>query len=318
MDISVVIPVYGCKAALPELHRRLTETLSDLIKEYEIILVDDRCPQDSWSVIKMICESDKRVIGIRLSRNFGQIRAITAGLDNSKGEYVVVMDCDLQDRPESIKDLYIKALEGYDIVIAKRVRRKDSMITKCLSRMYYQVYNLFTEDNYDPDLCNFSIANRKVIDTYCSMREQARDYPMFLKWMGYNETEIPLEGDSRYEGKSSYTLSKKINMALEVISTMSNKPLLISIKIGFFLTLVSFIYITFLVVQYFLVDDMEMGWTSTVASIYLVAGLLLCALGVVGLYVGNIFKETKRRPLYIVQDIMRKENDHMTYEDNNI
>ena len=130
MDISVVIPVYGCKAALPELHRRLTESLSQITNEYEIILVDDNCPQNSWEEIVELCQKDEKVKGFHLSRNFGQIRAITAGLDKSKGDWVVVMDCDLQDRPEAIVELYQKAQEGYDVVFARRTERVDTAVTK--------------------------------------------------------------------------------------------------------------------------------------------------------------------------------------------
>ena len=145
MDISVVIPVYGCRAAIPELHRRLCENLDKIVKSYEIILVDDCCPQNSWEEIKKVCKIDNRVVGIHMSRNFGQIRAITAGLDNSRGDWVVVMDCDLQDRPESIPELYRKALEGYDVVFARREGRKDSALTKFLSRCFYKVYDYFKE-----------------------------------------------------------------------------------------------------------------------------------------------------------------------------
>ena len=140
MELSVVIPVYGCKAALHELYERLTDTLAKITDDYEIILVNDSCPQDSWSVIEKICESDKKVVGIDLSRNFGQAKAVTAGLDHSSGEWVVVMDCDLQDKPEEIIKLYNKAQEGYDVVFAKRVDRKDTSIKIFFSKMFYRIY----------------------------------------------------------------------------------------------------------------------------------------------------------------------------------
>ena len=126
--ISVVIPVYGCREALPELHRRLCESVGSITDAFEIILVDDNCPQNSWEEIEKICEQDRRVVGVRMSRNFGQIRAITAGLDYARGDYIVVMDCDLQDRPEGIIELYDKLQEGFDVVFASRVERKDTAI----------------------------------------------------------------------------------------------------------------------------------------------------------------------------------------------
>lgn len=229
MDISVVIPVYGCKAALPELHKRLTESLSQITDAYEIILVDDHCPQNSWEEIVKLCQKDKRVKGFHLSRNFGQIRAITAGLDKSKGDWIVVMDCDLQDRPEAIIELYKKAQEGYDVVFARRQERVDSVITKFLSKTFYKVYDYFTDGAFDSSICNFSISKRSVINSYCSMREHNRAFTMFIRWLGFKETAIDLRADARFEGTSSYNLKRKIKMAFEIITSQSNKPLFFSV-----------------------------------------------------------------------------------------
>ena len=307
MDISVVIPVYGCKKAIPELHRRLTETLSKIAETYEIILVDDYCPQNSWEEIEKVCAIDRNVVGIHFSRNFGQIRAITAGLDRSIGDWVVVMDCDLQDRPESIEELYNKAKEGYDVVFASRLNRKDTFVTKLLSKGFYKVYSYFTGGYYDPSLCNFSISKRIVIDNYCRMREQTRAFTMFIKWLGFKQTSVPVEEDARFEGKSSYNFKKKLNLALEIITTQSNRPLLFSVKIGFIFALIALFYIDFLVIRNLFVGDLTLGWTTIIASIYLMGGVLLCAVGLVGLYVGNIFNETKNRPIYVVAEIL---NEH--------
>ena len=216
MDISVVIPVYGCRAALPVLCSRLTDTLMSLVSDYEIILVDDSCPQNSWESIEELCQKDKRIKGIHLSRNFGQASAITAGVDQSCGEWVVVMDCDLQDRPESIKQLYNKALEGYDVVFARRVSRKDSAVTLALSRAYYAVYSYLADTEVDPSIGNFSISKRNVIDYYCKMREHSRAYQLFIKWLGFRQTAVDLEADERYEGRSSYNLKKKAEICFDI------------------------------------------------------------------------------------------------------
>lgn len=304
MDISVVIPVYGCRAALPELHQRLVNTLEGLVEEFEIILVDDRCPQNSWEVIKNICENDKRTVGVRLARNFGQIKAITAGLEQADGDWVVVMDCDLQDRPEGIAELYKKALEGYDVVFSKRHHRKDSTVTKLLSKGFYKVYNYFTEGNYDSSVNNFSIISRKVINYYLKMGEQNRAFIMFIKWLGFDQTVIELEGDKRYEGDSSYSFRKKIKLAFELILDQSNLPLKASMKLGFLISFISFFYIIYLVIRAVFFNDILLGWTTVVASIYLMGGLILAAIGIVGLYIGNIFDEVKKRPLYVVQEVL--------------
>ena len=304
IDISVVIPVYGCRAAIPELHRRLCESLEKISKAFEIILVDDYCPQNSWEEIQKVCEKDKRVIGIQMARNFGQIRAITAGLDKSRGDWVVVMDCDLQDRPETIPELYQKAQEGYDVVFARREGRKDSAITKFLSKCFYKVYDYFTDGTFDSSICNFSISKRKVIDYYCRMREQNRAYTMFIRWLGFKQTAIDMPADERFEGKSSYNLKRKLKMAFEIITSQSNKPLLFSVKLGFVSAFLALIYIIYLVFREIILGDVLVGWTSIVASIYLMGGIILCAIGVVGIYVGNIFNEAKNRPLYVIDECL--------------
>ena len=304
IDISVVIPVYGCRAAIPELHRRLCESLEKISKAFEIILVDDYCPQNSWEEIQKVCEKDKRVIGIHMARNFGQIRAITAGLDKSRGDWVVVMDCDLQDRPETIPELYQKAQEGYDVVFARREGRKDSAITKILSKWFYKVYDYFTDGTFDSSICNFSISKRKVIDYYCRMREQNRAYTMFIRWLGFKQTAIDMPADERFEGKSSYNLKRKLKMAFEIITSQSNKPLLFSVKLGFVSAFLALIYIIYLVFREIILGDVLVGWTSIVASIYLMGGIILCAIGVVGIYVGNIFNEAKNRPLYVIDECL--------------
>jgi len=300
MDISVVIPVYGCRAALPELHRRLVETLTGLERSFEIVLVDDCCPQNSWEEIQGICRRDPRVVGIHLSRNFGQIRAITCGLDHCRGDWVVVMDCDLQDRPEAIADLYAKAQEGYDAVFVRRVNRKDKSSTKFFSRAFYEVYSYFTDGNYDNTISNFSISSRQVIDGYCSLREHNRGYTTFIKWLGFNQTAIDFESDERFEGESSYTMRKKLRMAFELITSQSTKPLKIATSVGFAIVAVSLLFLLALLIYKFAVPGVAVGWTSTIGAIFLMGGLNIAIIGVVGLYVGNIFDEAKNRPLYIV------------------
>jgi len=309
VDISVVIPVYGCKAALPELHRRLVETMEGMGKSFEIILVDDACPQNSWEEIERICAKDVRVHGVRLSRNFGQIAAITAGLDTSHGDWVVVMDCDLQDRPESISELYAKAQEGYDVVFAQRQNRKDSGITMFFSKAFYRVYDYFTDGNYDNTISNFSISRRIVIDNYCKMREHNRAYTIFIKWLGFKQTSIPLEADERFEGESSYNFKKKLNLAVSIITAQSEKPLRFAVKAGLLIALLAFIFLIYLLISHFVRSDIAVGWTSTVGAVFLMGGLLLAAVGVTGIYIGNIFNETKNRPLYVVAEHLNDEED---------
>ena len=300
MYISVVIPVYGCRKALPELHSRLTKTLEQITQDYEIILVEDRCPQNSWESISEICAGDTKVKGLHMSKNFGQASAISAGIDNCSGEWVVVMDCDLQDRPEHIIDLYNKAQEGYDVVFARRVDRKDSALVMFFSKMFYRVLSHYTDEKIDPTIGNFSISRKKVIDSYCKIREHNRAYQLFIKWLGYEQTAIELEADERFSGKSSYSFRKKIIFATSLIVSHSNKPLKASISLGVFISALAFIYIIVLVIQKLMGYNYLAGWTSTLASIYFMGGLILATLGIIGIYIGNIFNEAKNRPYYII------------------
>lgn len=301
MDFSVVVPVYGCREALPELHRRLVAVFEKMNSSFEIVLVDDHDPQNSWEEVERICQVDNRVHGIKLSRNFGQIRAITAGLDACHGNWVIVMDCDLQDRPEAIPQLFKKAQEGFDVVFARRVERKDSAITLFLSQAFYKVYDYFTDGTYDASLCNFSISRRIVIENYCKMREHNRGYTMFIKWLGFRQSAIEIEGDERFSGSSSYSMRKKLSMAFELITAQSNKPLRLSVNMGFVIAFAALIFLIISVIRRLAFQDITAGWTSVISSIFLMGGLMLAAIGVVGLYVGNIFTEVKQRPLYVVE-----------------
>ena len=307
IEISVVIPVYGCRACLEELHRRLGSALAAITQNYEIILVNDACPQNSWEVIKQIALKDPRVKGLDLSRNFGQIRAITAGLHYAGGDWVVVMDCDLQDQPEEIIRLYHKAQEGYDVVFARRAVRKDTFLKKLSSRVFYAIYSYFTAGAFDSTICNFSISRRMVMDGYKRMGDQNRAFILFIKWMGFKSTAIDINHDERGSGRSSYTLQKQLHLALEIITTQSNKPLILSIKVGLSVALMSFLYALFIVVRYFTQGISVSGWASLIVSIYFVGGIILAQLGILGLYIGYVFDQTKARPLYVVREVVENQ-----------
>ena len=305
MEISVVIPVYGCRACLNQLHERLTASLKALTPDYEIILVNDACPQNSWEVIKSIALSDPHVKALDLSRNFGQIRAITAGLHHTEGNWVVVMDCDLQDKPEEIARLYTKAKEGYDVVFSRRAERQDSFLKKIASKIFYWIYGYFTEGAFDGSICNFSISRKIVIDNYKRMEDQNRAYILFIKWMGFKSTAIDIDHGKRVEGKSSYTLHKQLTLALEIITTQSNKPLILSIQAGFSIALLAFICGIYMIFRYFVYGISVVGWTSTIVSIFFVGGIILAQMGILGMYIGYIFDQTKNRPIFIVRELIQ-------------
>ena len=300
--ISIVTPVYGCCKSLNNLYERLNKTLSSITNDFEIIMVNDASPDNAWEAIKELAKKDDRVKGINLSRNFGQHYAITAGLDYANGDWVVVMDCDLQDQPEEIIKLYNKAQEGYDIVFGRRAQRQDGFFKKLSSRLFYKVYDYFTESKIDNSVANFSIISQTVVKEMRKLREQNRSYPLFVNWLGFKRTNIDIEHSKREEGKSSYTLTKLINLAIDSVVAQSNKPLKLSIKFGFLMALFSLLYAGWLLIRYFLFSIPVEGWTSMMVSFYFIGGLLFANMGFLGLYIGKIFDETKNRSLYVVSE----------------
>ena len=302
VHLSIVSPVYGCVDLLPELCNQLDQHLSSITKDYEVILVNDASPDGAWEVIQHLAKRDSRIKGVDLSRNFGQQAAITAGLSHSTGEWVVVMDCDLQDQPKEIVKLYAKAQEGYEVVFGRRYQRQDSSMKVAVSRLYRLVFDYFTETTSDPAVANFGIYKRKVIDAFLTMRERNRTLQLFIRWLGFRNTSINVEHASRSSGKSSYRFGKLLRMALSNIFSQSNKPLQISIAFGLLMSLSSVMYAVYLVIRQLMWDTPVPGWTSVMVSIYFIGGLLFANLGILGLYLGKVFNETKGRPLYVIRE----------------
>ncbi|WP_345986111.1 glycosyltransferase family 2 protein [Sulfurimonas sp. HSL-1656] len=302
IHISVVTPVYGCAASLEQLYERLVKTLTKINETFEIIMVNDGSPDDAWEKIQKLAANDNRVKGIRLSRNFGQHHAISAGLDNVFGDWVVVMDCDLQDQPEEILKLYEKTAEGYDIVVGQREERQDGFLKRMGSALFHKLFNYLTDQKNDARVANFGIYANYVIESYKQFKEQNRFFPFFINWMGYNRAEIPIIHAERSTGKSHYSLEKLFDLAIDTIVSYSNKPLRLSIKIGFVISVFSMLYAVWLIVQYFMYGIPVEGWTSVMVSLFFMGGLILANLGILGLYIGRVFEETKKRPFYIIQE----------------
>lgn len=215
------------------------------------------------------------------------------------------MDCDLQDRPEEIVNLYHKAQEGYDVVFARRKKRKDGFLKILVSKIFYKIYSFATDLNYDASLCNFSICNRKVVESYCMMREEHRAYVMYIQWLGFKQTAIDVEHDERKEGKSSYNLKKRMKMASDILFSQSDKLLKAIVSMGFLLTFISFIAVLIIVIRYF-IGNVSQGWSSIIATICLMGGMTIFVIGIVGIYIGNIFVQIKERPLYVIRNILNK------------
>jgi len=302
VKLSIVSPVYQAEKIIAELVRQLQENLAAITPDYEIILVNDASPDNSWIAIAAECEKDKRVKGINLSRNFGQHYAITAGLSVSKGEWVVVMDCDLQDRPDEIPNLYAKAQQGYDSVFAQRIERQDSFFKRLFSKMFYALFSYLTDTKQDPTVANFGIYSRKVVGAILTMKDYIRFFPTMVQWVGFQKFYLPVQHSDRYEGKTSYNFRNLMRLALDNIVAFSDKPLRLMIKFGFIISLISFLLATYNIAAHFVGIIKVEGFTTTVFSIWFVGGLMLLMLGVVGLYVGKTFENVKRRPTFIIKN----------------
>jgi len=300
--MSVVIPVYGCDESLVKLHNRLEKTLISIGKSYEIIFVDDCSNEDSWKIIKEISENYSSVYGLKLSRNFGQHVAITAGLEKSIGDWIVIMDCDLQDKPEEIVKLYETSQKGVDIVFAQRSNRQDSYSKKMYSKLFYKVLGYLTDTQLDASVANFGIYHRKVIDAVLSMGEVHKYFPIMVRWVGFTTKSIPVSHADRVHGNTTYSLKKLLALSLNTIISFSDKPLRLIIKYGFMVSLLSAIYATSIIVDVVINGSVVAGWSSMMVSLWFIVGMLMSVIGVVGLYVGKTFDEAKSRPIYIIKD----------------
>jgi polyisoprenyl-phosphate glycosyltransferase len=300
MKISIVSPVYKAENIVDELVSRVEKVMKKMNLDYELILVDDCGPDDSWSKIVSNAQRNSCVKGIKLSRNFGQHHAITAGLDASTGDWVVVMDCDLQDQPEEILSLYNKAQEGFDIVFARRANRQDSFFKRMSSVVFYKAFAYLSGVPQDGTIANFGIYSRKVIQAINSMREPMRAFSPMAKWVGFKNTAIDVDHAERFEGSTSYNWSKLINLALDISMAYSEKPLRMAVKAGIGISVLAFVFAIYNVVAFFLGWIHIQGYASLIISIWFFSGLIILSLGVVGLYIGKIFDSVKGRPLYII------------------
>jgi len=301
VKISVVSPVYKAELIIDELVRRITKELVMMAgDDYEIILVEDCGPDNSWDKIQEHCIKDTHVKGIKLSKNFGQHHAITAGIDYSCGNWVVVMDCDLQDRPEEIPRLYAEAQKGFDIVLGRRVKRQDKYIKRMTSRFFYKALSYLSGVEQDGTTSNFGLYKRNVIDAICSMREPMRGFAPMVQWVGFNKTGIDVEHAERFSGQTSYKWSKLIELAMDIALSYSDKPLKLVIKSGLFISFTAIIFTIYSLVEYFRGKILVAGFTTLIISIWFLSGLTIFILGIIGLYVGKTFDGIKNRPLYLI------------------
>ncbi|MEZ5039024.1 MAG: glycosyltransferase family 2 protein [Saprospiraceae bacterium] len=300
LHITIVSPVYRAEDIIDKLISEIENNLNNITESYEIILVDDGSPDNSWTKIKNNCSINRKVKGIKLSRNFGQHYAITAGLENSSGEWVIVMDCDLQDRPDQIITLYNECQKGYDIVFARRNLRMDSFTKKLSSSLFYKVFGYLTDTKQDPSIANFGIYHRKVIKAILSMKDHIRYFPTMSQWVGFRKTYVNVKHGEREAGNSSYSWKKLFELAFNNIIAFSDKPLRLTIQFGLVISATSGLIGFYYFLRYSLGYIIVSGFTSIIISLWFIAGVIIFILGIIGIYLGKVFEKVKDRPNYII------------------
>lgn len=300
-SISVVVPLYMCGACVSELCARLAATLSTLTDRFEIVLVDDRSPDGTWEIIQELRQEYPTLEAVRLSRNFGQHIAITAGLARARGDFVVVMDGDLQDPPEMIPTFYDKVRDGFDLVLGRRIDREHSLFRRSAARLYFRVMSKLTEEDIDGIYGNLSILSRKVVDEFLRFGERERHYLFIVRWLGFKAGSVDYSQHERTIGNSSYSVRKLVAHAIDGLLFQSTVLLRWIVGLGFASALGGMGLAMAYVYQYFS-HGLLAGWTTVVVLILFSTGVILMSLGVTGLYIGKVFDQGKSRPLYVLDE----------------
>ncbi len=302
MYLSIVSPVYKGEGMIHTLVDRIIESVAPSKQDFEIILVNDASPDNSWAEVVECCQKDKRVKALNLSRNFGQHYAITAGLSLAAGEIIIVMDCDLQDNPAEIPSMINELNKGYDVVFAQRENRRHGFFKKLSSTLFYKALSYFTETPQDGSVANFGAYRASVIQAVLSMGDRARHLPTMVRWVGFQQSSVSIPHCDREVGTSSYNLARSIKLAADTIITFSNKPLRLMIQIGFAIVILSLAISLYYLTKYYIFNITVSGFTAIILSIWFSTGFLTILMGSIGIYVGNIFDQVKSRPSFIIKD----------------
>jgi glycosyltransferase involved in cell wall biosynthesis len=302
MKLSVVSAVYNEQECLPELCQQLIESLESITEDFEVVLVDDGSRDRSWEIICNQGAQHRKIRGLRFSRNFGHHYAITAGLDYSVGDWVVVMDSDLQDSPAAIPALLAKACEGYDVVLAVRKHRQFGWFKIMCSKMFYRVFRYVSGSRYDGATGLFRIMSRQVVDALHDLPEVDRFFPALVDWVGFRQSSIDVIHGKRFAGETKYPLRKQIALAVNAILSFSEKPIEIIVYVGLVVVVLSTIYASYICMRALFGSFTMLGYASIVTVVSFFGGMTIATLGIIGLYIGRIFRQVKSRPTYIVAE----------------
>lgn len=307
-ELSIVVPAYKCSPCLDALYQGIVAALTPSQIDFEIVFVDDRSPDDGFDVASRLAQIDQRVRSLRLSRNFGQHAAITAGISQAKGRWTVVMDCDLQDDPADLPRLLAKAQEGYDIVLAKRIARPNDRVRALFSKMYFAFVSWLSGFRVSADFGSYSIISHKVKKEFLRIQDCDRHYVMILLWLGFSKGYIDVMHHPRYAGQSSYSLGRLIQHGTEGLFFMTNRPLKWILGLGFSVALLGLALAVYIFISA-LSTHPPSGWASTIVIILIMSGVIIMCAGISGIYVGRVFTEAKHRPLFVI-DTDDEAEDH--------
>lgn len=300
--LSVIVPVYNEALLIQESVSRLTAAVSQLGCRYEILYVDDGSSDETFTLLQKERQKNPNLRLLKLTRNFGHQMAITAGMDSVKGDVVVTIDSDLQDPPELIAKMFEEWRKGFDIVYARRERRLGETIFKrWTAAIYYRLVRKMSGVNIPVDVGDFRLMSRRALDELNQLRERHRYVRGLVAWLGYKQTFVNYVRDKRYAGKTKYSLAKMLKFSLDGISSFSTAPLRLATYLGFAAASFSFLYIFYALYVRFITHDVVPGWTTVIIAVFFLGGVQLICLGIMGEYLGMLHEESKRRPLYIVE-----------------
>lgn len=303
MDISVIIPVYNEEDNVQHLYQRLSSVMQDLKVSYELIFINDGSRDNSLALIKLLAKKYSEVKFIDFSRNFGHQVAVTAGLDKTKGNAVVIIDADLQDPPELIGEMYEKWKEGYEVVYAKRKTREgESFLKLWTAKVFYRILGKLTSISIPVDTGDFRLIDKKIVEVLREMPEKNKFLRGQISWIGFNQTFVSYERQKRQSGETGYTYRKMLHFALDGITAFSDVPLKIVTYFGFIVSIFSFLVAIYALYSKFILEDYVQGWTSLIITILFLGGIQMIAIGIIGEYLSRMNHNIRNRPLYIIRE----------------
>lgn len=306
--LSVIVPVYYNAESLDELYQRMRRTAESLpAAEFEFLFVDDGSGDNSYAVLRRIAEEDGRVVIIRLSRNYGSFNACLAGLTRASGDCAVIISADLQDPPELVERMYGRWLDGNKVVMAVRERREESFFKVLFSKIYYRVFRALVDNAMPRGGFDFVLIDRIVIDALCAMQEKNTTLMGLILWSGFKREELPYTRMARKHGRSRWTLTKKINYFVDSMLAFTKLPIRLLTTLGLFSTLLSALYILYIIVGAISGTVSVPGWASLMVVILFMFSLIMIGMGIVGEYVWRGLEESRKRPSFIIESEYRRD-----------